>query len=207
MSGQGDVLDEPPGFSLLTAWTTSCPGLLSPVGNLKPLRKKRELLQHLPRLGFWGMPSKVGQTRDSPPFLPCSIFPYVFFHRDHKRLRHFPASLEVSMFLQMFVPVIYEAQTQMSKPLCWCLPDTTRSNCVSHQPSYIFYIFSIFNVSSSYIFFSLSFIPKWIFQLISHLLYLPSPLAHFSSSPSSCLFSFFSYNPVHLDNFHLNCLT
>lgn len=41
----------------------------------------------------------------------------------------------------------------------------------------------------------------------SHLLYIPPPLTHFSSSPSSRLFSFFSYNPVHLDNFHLDCLT
>lgn len=139
----------------------------------------------------------MGQTdKGPPPFLPCPIFPYLFFYRDHKELRHFPA-LEVSILLQVFLPVICEAQIQMSKPPCRCL----------HPELSLFHTYLPTLVFSFYIIFGFSLILKWIFQLISHLLYLPPPSAHFSSSFSSCLFSFFSYNPVHLDNFHLDCLT
>lgn len=186
-----------------------CPGLLSPAGNPEDSQEKAGAPAAPAQSWSLGHVQQGGPDNRPPPFLPYSIFPYVFFNRDHKGLRYFPASLEVSILLQVFCPVTCEAQPQMSKPLRQCLPDTIRTSCVSHQTSYIFlYIFYIFfGVSSFYILFGLSFIPKWIFQLISHLLYLPPPLAHFSSSVSSCLFSFFSYNSVHLDNFHLDCLT
>lgn len=162
---------------------------------LKPLRKKQELLQHLSRLGLWGTSSKVAKTRGPPSILSLLHFPICLFHRDHKELRQLQP-LWRCPYSSGCLFLSSEAQTQMSKPLYPCL----------HPELPVFHTNLPTLVSSFYIFVGRSLTPKWIFPFISHLLYLPPPLAHFSSSLSSCLFSFF-YNPVYLDNFHLDCLT
>lgn len=61
--------------------------------------EKQGILEHLPGLGPWGTSRRVGRTRGPSSVSSLPHYPYVFFHRDHKQLRQFPASLEVSMVL------------------------------------------------------------------------------------------------------------
>lgn len=202
--GRGDMVEEPPGSVLVSMphTPTLCSLVLQKA--LKPLRKKQGLLQHLPRLGPWGISRKLSMTRGhtphSPPipvFLPFPITPMSFSVETTNSSDIFQPLWRCQYSPGKSLHIIDGAQTLMSNP-CVC-PCTQQLLCFT--PAFL-HLYPPFTSSlafpSSQSGFSHSF---------SQLLYGPPPLAHFSSSLSSHLFSFFSYNPVHLDNFHLDCLT
>ena len=182
-----------------------CPPCCTPLPCAPPSRTKPQSsslkngasLQHLPGLGPGGTSGKAGRTRGprsvpSPPHYP-SLFPQR------------PQRAQIFSTLSGGVT----APGGVSSRHCWgsgpdikapvCVPRT--KNLLCFTPTFLHLcppFMSSLVSSSSWSGFSHSF---------SHLLYLPPPLAHFSTSLSSCVSAFFSYNPVHLDNFHLDYLT
>lgn len=190
--GKGDVKKEPLGPALTALLCKSSRKPQSSSGKKKKRGSCSILLGSIPRAcpAVW-----VGQRDTQIPSIPhhnCLLLSGG--HKQLKELFNSPGGVSLNCWWGSDPDVKVQVH-----PLH---PQPQQFQCFCHDYTPVFLHSSLFTSSSdspwSQTGFSHSF---------SHLLYLPPPLTHFSSSPSSCLFSFFSYNPVHLDNFHLDCLT